>query len=347
MKKILAFLVIAVICFSFTVIPASAAVPTALTIKETKTAPNINDGGKIDSVYGTKVFDLKASDHPTDSYNLYPCTVDGRDGEKLKLKDVKDAIKVMRNVGYMTYDNENLYIACEVTDIAPKASSNSEKYWNSTNLQILMFINDERCYPTIAYEGKNKVKVWGDDRSVLDYEAMECTFTEKSVSNYVYEIKIPWNAVPEVNSAADVKTFTMGMIQSSMANDAYVCSAFGEAYALDASRTIPVTMVAAKEESTSSKPSTSKPTTSSNTSSTQSNNSSVISSNAPTVGTDIVTSSEQTQSTEDNSSTATESTTVITEESEKDWTPIIIIGVIAAVVIIGGVVFIIISNKKS
>ena len=41
---------------------------------------------------------------------------------------------------------------------------------------------------------------------------------EKSKSNFIYEIKIPWEAFPEVSKADDVWYFRMGLVQSSMAN---------------------------------------------------------------------------------------------------------------------------------
>ena len=379
MKKIIALLTVVIIVFSAMSFSVSAAVPTELTITETKTAPNIKDGGVIDKAYGNKVFDIKGSDHSLDSQNLYPNKT--REPHLLEEKLVKDAIAAMRNIGYMTYDKDNLYIACEVTDIAPKAASNNSEYWKSTNLQLVIFLNQELNFPTIAYEGKNKVKVWGDERSVLDYELVEATFTEKSQTKYIYEIKIPWNAFPEVSSVDDVEEIKMGIVQSSMANG-YVCSAFGEAYHLKYDKCIPVTLAKAgntssndkkpttskqettssKQETTSSKDTVSKDNANNNTVS-QNNPSSTPSTdntdkntasnkvdssvNAPTTGTDIVTDGAETTSSQAPTESAGEgTTTVITEEGEKDWTPIIIIGIVAVVIIAGGVVAIILMNKK-
>lgn len=381
MKKIIALLTVIIIVFSAMSFSVSAAVPTELTITETKTAPNINDGGVIDEAYGAKLFDMKGSDHPLESQNLYPNKT--REPHLLEEQPVKDAIAAMRNVGYMTYDKENLYIACEVTDIAPKAASNSSEYWKSTNLQLVIFLNQELNFPTIAYEGKNKVKVWGDERSVLDYEMVEATFTEKSQTNYVYEIKIPWEAFPDVKSSNDVEEIKMGIVQSSMANG-YVCSAFGEAYHLKYDKCIPVTMAKASGSSDKKPASSNQATTSDKKEEASSNNNTAASENnntaskdtdkntaskndknntsskdkntasdkanssvnAPTTGTEIVT--ESTDSTASQSTENQEgSTTVITEEAEKDWTPIIIIGIVAVVIIAGGAVAIIMMNKKS
>jgi len=378
MKKIIALLTVVIIVFSAMSFSVSAAVPTELTITETKTAPNIKDGGVIDKAYGNKVFDIKGSDHSLDSQNLYPNKT--REPHLLEEKLVKDAIAAMRNIGYMTYDKDNLYIACEVTDIAPKAASNNSEYWKSTNLQLVIFLNQELNFPTIAYEGKNKVKVWGDERSVLDYELVEATFTEKSQTKYIYEIKIPWNAFPEVSSVDDVEEIKMGIVQSSMANG-YVCSAFGEAYHLKYDKCIPVTLAKAgntssndkkpttskqettssKQETTSSKDTVSKdnanntvsqnnPSSTPSTDNTDKNTASNkvdSSANAPTTGTDIVTDGAETTSSQAPTESAGEgTTTVITEEGEKDWTPIIIIGIVAVVIIAGGVVAIILMNKK-
>ena len=376
MKRIIALLIAVIFVFSLMSFTTSAAVPTSLTIKETKTAPDINDGGKIDKVYGDKLFDIKATDHAKDSGNLFPSNYPNREGERLAEKGVQEAIKVMRNIGYMTYDKENLYIACEVTDVAPKAAANNSEYWRATNLQLTMFVNEELSFPTIAYEGKNKVKVWGDDRSVLDYEIVEASFTEKSQTNYIYEIKIPWKAFPDVESYDDVWSFSMGLVQSSMANG-YVCSAFGEGFFLDASKTIPVTLAGlvkdntantSSETKTESKP---KPSTSSknetasadksgdkevssNTSTVSSEKETNSSVNAPTTGTDIVTQSSDNangttnveSSTDIDVSATGDTTTIITEEADRDWTPIIIIGVAALVIIAGGAVAIILLNKK-
>lgn len=267
MKKILVLFTAAMLLFSTLSFAASAAVPTELNIYKTKTAPNINDSGKIEAVYGEKVFDIKASELSKDDQNLYPNTQ--REPHMLEDKGVKDAIKVMRNIGYMTYDDDNLYIACEVTDVAPKAASNSAEPWRSTNLQLVMFVNEELSFITVAYEGTNKVGVVNDRRSVMDYELVEATFFEKSKTNYVYEIKIPWESFPEVTCADDVWYFKMGVVQSSMANG-YVCAAFGEAYFLQAPKCVNVSLKGLKSDSsqnTSSKEETNKDDDKNNTSS--------------------------------------------------------------------------------
>ena len=267
MKKILVLFTAAMLLFSTLSFTASAAVPTELNIYKTKTAPNINDSGKIEAVYGEKVFDIKASELSKDDQNLYPNTQ--REPHMLEDKGVKDAIKVMRNIGYMTYDDDNLYIACEVTDVAPKAASNSAEPWRSTNLQLVMFVNEELSFITVAYEGTNKVGVVNDRRSVMDYELVEATFFEKSKTNYVYEIKIPWESFPEVTCADDVWYFKMGVVQSSMANG-YVCAAFGEAYFLQAPKCVTVNLKGLKtdaSQNTSSKEETDKDDDKNNTSS--------------------------------------------------------------------------------
>ncbi len=326
MKKFIALLVAVILVCSMMTFTTSAAIPTELTITETKTAPNINDGGVIDAAYGEKVFDLKASELPKDSGNLYPSKMEGRDGEKLDDPKVQAAIKVMRNIGYMTYDKDNLYILCDVTDIAPKASSNSAQPWKSTNLQLTMFVNEELSFPTIAYEGKNKVNVWNDPRSVLDFELVEATFTEKSKTHYIYEIKIPWEAFPEVESADDVWYFRMGIVQTSMAND-YVCSAFGEAYFLQAPKCIPVTLAKANESgnNTSSESSSEQNNTTSSTVS--NNNTNTSSADKPSNNNSSATSStdknENTSSAakpENNNSTTTSTNNNATSSADKPVT---------------------------
>ena len=350
MKKIMALLTAVIIVCSLLTFSTSAAVPTELKIYKTETAPNISDSGKIDSVYGEKLFDIKATDFSKDDQNLYPNTQ--REPHMLKDKGVKEAMAKMRNIGYMTYDNENLYVACEVTDIAPKASANSAEPWKSTNLQLVMFVNEELSFITVAYEGTNKVNVVNDRRSVMDYELVEATFFEKSKTNYVYEIKIPWESFPEVTKADDVWYFRMGIVQSSMAKG-YVCTAFGEAYFLQAPKCVPVKLEGAKNsgsattssEVTSSKEedkgntssnvtSTNKPTnnntssadknttTSSSVANTSSNNTTVSTDKNTSANTGATSSNVQSESNKDNqavdSASELTSTSTITSETKSE-----------------------------
>ena len=353
MKKIIALLIAVIVCCSMMVMPTSAAVPTALTIKETKTAPNVNDKGVIDAAYGSPIFDYRATDLTPGDGDLHPKT-------QAECAVVNDAISVMRNVGYATYDDKYFYMACVLTDLAPFATSNSAEPWKSTGVQLLLFVNTERSWTTFAYEGTNKVGVYDDnkDRSVLNPDYVTASFYERSKTEYVLEFKIAWEGFPEVESLADVNELKMGVVQTSMAsacanNDdgngnpiyasaPYTCSAFANAYELKYEKALPVTMVSANGNTNNGGSSTVTSTiTSTITTPAESD-----STNAPSDGTavDVGGSSDQTVG-------ATESengdqTTTVVQEGEKDWTMIIILAAVAGVIIIGGAVAIILLNKK-
>jgi len=356
MKKIIALLVAVIVCCSMMVIPTFAAVPTALTIKETKTAPNVNDKGVIDAAYGSPIFDYKATDLTPGDGDLHPKT-------QAECAVVNDAISVMRNVGYATYDNKYFYMACVLTDLAPKASPNSAAPWQSTGIQLLLFVNTERSWTTFAYEGTNKVGIFDDNknRSCLKPEYVTASFYERSKTEYVLEFKIAWEGFPDVDSLADVKELKMGVVQTSMAsacknnivvedgvekkiyeNAPYTCSAFANAYELKYEKALPITMVSANGSSNNGGSST----VTSTITSTITTPGESDSTSAPSEGTavDIGGSSSETTSTE--SSENNDQTTTVVQEGEKDWTMIIILAAVAGVIIIGGAVAIILLNKK-
>ena len=347
MKKIIPLLLAVIVCCSMMVIPTSAAIPTALTIKETKTAPNVNDKGVIDAVYGNPIFSYKATDIKVGETNLYPRTPE-------ECAQVQDAINVMSNTGYATYDDKYFYMACVLKDLAPKASPNSAAPWQSTGIQLLLFVNTERSWTTFAYEGTNKVGVFDDNkgRSVLDPDFVTASFYERSQTEYVLEFKIAREGFPEIDGLADVQELKMGVVQTSMADTtvdanvkkdgAYTCAAFGEAYELKYEKALPVTMVSANGSSNNGGSST----VTSTITSTITTPGESDSTSAPSEGTavDIGGSSSETTSTE--SSENSDQTTTVVQEGEKDWTMIIILAAVAGVIIIGGAVAIILLNKK-
>lgn len=349
MKKVITLLLAVIVCCSMIAIPTSAAVPTSLTIKETKTAPNVSDNGVIDAAYGSPIFDYKATDLTPGDGNIHPKT-------KEECAAVNDVISVMRNVGYATYDDKYFYMACVLTDLAPKASPNSAAPWQSTGIQLLLFVNENRSWTTFAYEGTNRVGVFDDnkDRSVLDPDYVTATFYERSKTEYVLEFKIAWEGFPQVSSLKDVDELKMGVVQTSMASshdgsvytDApYVCSAFGRAYELKYEYALPITMVSAGGSSNSNNGGSSAVT--STITSTITTPAESDSTSAPTDGTavDIGTGSSETTGTTESKDEG-DNTTIVTVEGERDWTPIIIIAIIALVLIIGGAVAIILLNKK-
>ena len=356
MKKIIALLIAVIVCYSMMVMPTSAAVPTALTIKETKTAPNVNDKGVIDAAYGNPIFDYRATDLTPGDGDLHPKT-------KEECAVVNDAISVMRNVGYATYDDKYFYMACVLTDLAPKASPNSAAPWQSTGIQLLLFVNTERSWTTFAYEGTNKVGVFDDNkgRSVLDPDFVTASFYERSKTEYVLEFKIAWEGFPEVDSLADVNELKMGVVQTSMASACannktpdgtpiyeaapYTCSAFANAYELKYEKALPITMVPANGNSNNNGGGSS--TVTSTITSTITTPAESDSTSAPSQGTavDVGGSSDQTIGATESEKEDDQTTTVV-QEGKKDFTMIIILAAIAGVIIIGGAVAIILLNKK-
>ena len=350
MKKTAVLLIGLTLCMSVLCIPASAAVPTAITTREVSAAPKID--GVIDGVYGQKIFDVKATDHSFDSEknNFYPKTLDEYTKEMLAVRNV------MRNIGYMIYDKDNLYLIFDVTDHAPKAAADSSKSWHSTSIQLLLWVNQERCWPTFAYmgksnDGKHYIKAFDDaeNRCCLDYSKIEYAFALNSETSYTYEVKIPWTAIPDVKNANDVKDLRMGVVQASM-SAGYVCSAFGEAFSLKYNTSIPVTLqpLSGAAATTSSKTDDTNSMTASVTSGAATQSTSGAGNDDGTApnsdGIDI----KEGNTTQGNAANTQEHDTeeTIIENQERSWTLIIILIVAAIVVIAGGAAVIFFMNKK-
>ena len=345
------------------VLTASAAIPKSLTFKQVSQAPVFD--GKIDGSYGDKIFEFAAKEIQVGDYNLYPRTPE-------ELDVVKGAYNAMTAKGYAVFDNDNLYLAFDVTDLAPRAAANSAHFSRTTNVQLVFYVNDYLSFQTIAYTGKNSVRVYDDDghRSEADASLMEAKLTENSKTNYVYEIKIPWKAFEEVNSLKDVTDIRMGFVQTSMAID-YTCAAFGEAYDLDYDRLLPVTLdksstasnsntkktasqsqksssgVDFGEDTTSSVTNSNQNATSADTGEKTGSNASELEqqteSNAEEIASDTMEQAELNSDKDTSDSQETQTNTA----SKKDYTLVIILSIIGAVVVIGGVIAIILLNKKS
>lgn len=330
MKKIISLLTAAILIFAFA-ITASATIPTSLTFNKVSKAPTLD--GTIDSVYGQPIFDIRATDLKAGDPNLAIAEDDGS-AEAGKATDeliskVSNVYNTMHSVGYAVFDDENLYLAFDVTDTFPKAADNSAKYWEATNIQLVFYVNQQLCFPTLAYSGTNKINIFSDSRSEMDVNKIKAKFVENG-GKYVYELVISWNACPQVSSFKDVDDLRFGFVQSSMA-ERYITAAFGCAYELDYSKLIPVDL----KDNTTDAPATT----------TSSNNSSVAVPSGS--GTQINT---DTGSTDDTSTVSSNTTQTVTEEiieGEKNYMPIIIIAVIGGIVIIGGVIAFILTNKKS
>lgn len=333
LTKLLCFMCVLAATFSC-VLTANAAIPTALTFKQVATAPAFD--GSIDTVYGQPIFDFKATDIQVGNYNLYPRTQE-------ELDPLKEPYQKMHSKGYAVFDEENLYLAFDVKDTVPRAAANSANYYESTNIQLVFYVNEYLAFPTIAYAGKNKVRIWDDKRSEMDINKMKAVFVENG-GNFIYEVKIPWSAFPDVRSLADVSDIRMGYIQTSMAVN-YLCAAFGEAYDLDYDKLLPVTLnmlATPKTSSTNSQKTGS--TNSSNTNSADSSKTSSVDSTASDAGVvgsgvDIPDDTQQTRKV--NSSVST-----VAEEGEKDYTLFIVLAAVGGLLIVGGVVAIILLNKK-
>lgn len=338
MKKFLALIIAAAALFACTV-PAYAALPTALTFTEVKEAPKLD--GEIDKAYGSSVFDFKATDIKVGDNNLFPRTQD-------ELNPIKSVYEKMHSVGYAVYDTNNLYLAFDVYDVAPKAAGNSSNHWLSTNIQLVFYVNSQLCFPTIAYTGPGKVKVTADSRSEMDFSKIKASFFEKETGHYVYEVVIPWSACYEINSFKDVEDMRFGFVQTSMAGydlvggdeeKAYLTAAFGDAYDLQYDKLIPVSF----KKLDSAVQNSNAGNNSGNTSGTDSGKSSV----APSEGVSVNASGSEVQSSVGSETQGSGEQIIETEETEKKDNKLIIILIAAAVVIIGGgAAAIIILNKK-
>lgn len=336
MKRLITILVCLILAVSVCV-PASAAVPSAFTFNEITSAPTID--GTIDSVYGSPIFDLSAKDLEMGNKNLFMADImdgavqeNGTYGANAdSMAYFKNVYDIMRTVGYVAYDKNNLYLAFDTTDIAPKASSNSAKPWHSTNFQLCVYVNQRLGFFTVAYAGTNKANIANDTRNEFDVDVMKVAFNEKSQNNFVYELVIPWSAIPGLKTAADVTDFRFGYVQTSMAMG-YVCTAIGEGYHQDYDKLIPVTMKSVSGDS--------------NTTGTTGNNNTVDDGTSAPVGggTTINTDKDTTDANSENATTNEGEEIVV--EGEKDYTMIIILAVVAGVVLIGGVVAVLLLNKK-
>lgn len=331
MKKPVRILIsLVVIAFVLMTIPASAEVPTKLTFTQVEKAPTFD--GIIDDVYGEKIFDLKATDLKVGENNLFPRS-------QAELDPLMDVYNVMQALGYAVHDKENLYLAFDIKDIAPKAASNSTEYWNSTNIQLIFYINQQLCFPTIAFAGTDKVNVIGDARSEMDVSKIRAKFKDNGNGNFIYEIVIPWVAVPDVKSLDDVDDVKFGFIQSSMAKG-YICSAFGEPYDLKYNTLVPVTLKnLAKEENSSSVQKPNNSTSQGANDNTNSDNNSIIT-DGTQIGNEIKPES---------SSTVIDDTSTIVEETSTNGTNttlVLVLIILAVLVIVGAGVAIIIINRK-
>ena len=341
MKRFLAIIMAAAALLACAV-PAYAALPTSLTFAEVKQAPKLD--GDIDKLYGNSVFDFKATDITVGDNNLFPRTQD-------ELNPIKSVYEKMRSVGYAVYDANNLYLAFDVYDVAPKAAGNSSKHWYSTNIQLVFYVNSQLCFPTIAYTGPGKVKVTADGRSEMDFGKIKVSFSEKETGHYVYETVIPWSACYDINSFKDVNDMRFGFVQTSMAGydlvggdeeKAYLTAAFGDAYDLQYDKLIPVSFKkldgAVQKPAENNKPG--------KTAGSETDKASAAPSGGVSINADadsFAGSGEQTDKAENSDG----ETVIISEETEKKDSKLIIILIAAAVVIIcGGAAAIIILNKK-
>lgn len=365
MKKI--FKILSVICavslimaLAVSGFTANAEIPTKLTFSQVSKAPTID--ASIDDIYGSPVFDFKATD--TKVFN--PAAVAGDPGFNIFprqedwMNSVKDAYEAMRVKGYVVFNEDYLYMAYDVNDVAPRTAGNAAKFYQSTNLQLVFFVNENLGYITAAYAGKDSVRVFNDDgnRSTMLIENIDCKLKEVSKTNYIYEMRIPWSNFHEVETLSDVTDFKFAITQTSMgssgsynngsADTTYVCSAIGSAYALNYEHSLPVTLKKLASGNNGGGTNTDN-TDSSPSGGNDGQGNGVVggevdfgsnSQQAPSSETD--TSSDQSANEpSDNTSNNTSSNT----QPEKDYTLVIILAVVGVVVLAGGTVAIILINK--
>ncbi len=349
MKKIIALFVAALLCCVF-IIPASAAIPTALTFTqiEASNAPIID--GTVDASYGSPIFDLIAKDiaigdedHIFMSDVMEDGSISADSGtyggtEIAKNKFIK-TYNTMRTVAYVTYDDKNLYLAFDTTDIAPKASENSATPWRSTNFQLCMYVNQRLAFFTVAYTGKNKVTIANDNRNEFDVDVMKAALNEKSQNNFVYELVIPWSAAPGLKSAKDVEDFRFGYVQSSMA-EAYICTSIGTGWAQKYEKLVPVTMKNLSGEDT--KPSTN----SSDATGTVDDGTSAPSGGGTSININNDNDSTNTETNNDTNINNEDDEVIVVEEGKDNSKMIIILACVGGVILVAGVVAVILLNKK-
>ena len=370
MKKV--FKIISVICvisilFACVCLTASAEIPTKLTFTQVKKAPTID--ASIDDIYGEPVVDFRATD--TTVFN--PSAVAGDPGFNIFprqedwMNPVKDAYEAMRVKGYVVFNEDYLYMAYDVYDVAPRTAGNAAKFYQSTNLQLVFFVNENLGYITAAYAGKDSVRVFNDDgnRSTMIIENIDCKLKENSKTNYIYEMRIPWSNFHEVETLSDITDFKFALTQTSMgssgtynngsADTTYVCSAIGSAYALNYEHSLPVTLNKLAGANTDGGNGTGGNTDGGNGTASQSGNANTQSGAADakpgTTGNSVdfgTTSQPEINSDTENESKndgATTGTVSDDTETEKDYTLVIILSIVAVLVIAGGVVAIILINK--
>lgn len=242
MKKIRALSLVMVIILAFcpfiTPVSVQAAIPTQLSITYAKTAPVID--GVVDASYGEMQWDQSATDFEIGEFNLFP-----RLKEEWDLEQRQAILKKMNMKGWLAYDKEGIYMAVEATDILAMSNSDPQKFWNSTNIQVVIYIDSHRYYFTLYY-GENKKAVLRDDKSRSDLDeskVVEYTLKETSFENGIklgWEIKIPYEALynsSRINQNTDIR---LGVVQTSMSYGYYSCQAFGEAYSLNYQTLVPV-----------------------------------------------------------------------------------------------------------
>lgn len=298
--------------------------PSTISIEEVSKAPAID--GVIDANNGALKWNQNASEIPIGEYDLYPRTPE-------ECAPFTDLYKIMNMKGYFVYDDEGVYLAVEAIDYAPKASSNSDEPWKSSNIQVVLYTNSSRNFFTVAYAGTNKANIHNDEkRSELDIaKVKDYAVKEADLGNGTYkltwEVKIPYEAFYNINSMADISEMRLGIVQSSMSID-YACQAFGKAYSLVYEDLISVDIKRPAGQET--------PTDSGSGNTIVSATGSGVDLGATETESDTISEDK----TDDNSSVDS------APEDNSKTTLIIILAAVAGVIVIGGVVAIILINKK-
>lgn len=239
MKKVLSVCLVLIMVFAACpfggMLSVNAEVPTKLSISNTNISPVID--GVVDESYGDMQWDQKATDLKVPEKNLFPRT-------QAELDTMIEAYNVMRMKGWLTYDNEGIYMAVEATDLSASTDYNSVQPWKSTNIQVVMYVEASRYFFTLSYGGNNKAVLANDTmRSELDEsEVTEYTVKETVLSNSVrlcWEIKIPYEALWDISGITQDTDIRLGVIQTSMAKG-YCCQAFGNAFDLQYDTLLPV-----------------------------------------------------------------------------------------------------------
>lgn len=242
MKKVkilsLAMIIILAVCPFITPVSVRAAIPTRLSITYAETAPVID--GVVDASYGEMQWDQSATDFEIGDYNLYP-----RTKQEWAYEQMQKTLNKMNMKGWLAYDKEGIYMAVEATDIFAMTNPIPQKYWNSTNIQVVMYIDSHRYFFTLYY-GENKKAVFVNDSSRSDLDEskiFEYTLKETAFEDGIklcWEIKIPYEALYGSTRIGKTTDMRLGVVQTSMAYGFYSCQAFGEAYNLKYQTLVPV-----------------------------------------------------------------------------------------------------------